>query len=344
MSERHVPYTYLNPVDRFTRVSTPALIHFLLSTFNFPLFTSVDRIPSLHRRTKALSSTSIEAGVIESFTTVRHPPAGFGTEPYTVALIKTTSGKKVLGQLTRGSAAATIGATVIPHMRRIRTMQNGLFVNDLKYEVTVKKAEPLFTVTSYVLAVSGPSGVGKTTITRSLLALFSSYGEQVPIITTRHAKKSDIEPYVHVSKEKFDLMIKSGEMISSTNMPSKTEMRFYGYRRKDIEAIWAKGKLPIVVTEIHLLQGLVQALGRRAVLSCGLLPPGDSRRSRLSALLHRLRTRGRDTEEQIEERMKVAELDLRAFDDHAHLFDHLLINDQLDVCVQSIREIAVAKR
>lgn len=287
---------------------------------------------------------TLEPGTIESFTTVRHPPAGFGTEPYTVALIRLRSGSKVLAQMTRDSASPSIGAEVVPHMRRIRTMENGLFVNDLKYAVVQKKPEPLFTVTSYVLAVSGPSGVGKTTITRALVPLFSSYAEQVPIITTRKAKKTDTEPYVHVTKEEFEAMVKSGEIISSAHMPSKTEVRYYGYRRKDIEAIWKRNKLPIVVTEIHLLSGLVKSLGRRAVLSCGLLPPGKSRRMMLSALLHRLRSRGRDTEEQIEERLKNAEADLKAFDDHAHLFDHMLVNDRLETCAENIRDIAVARR
>ncbi len=304
----------------------------------------MDRIPSLHRRTKALQHAPLQSGLILSFTTVRHPPSGFGVEPYTVALIELQNGQRVLAQLTRNTMPPAIGATVVPHLRKIRTMQNGLCVNDLKYEVVMKKTEPIFTVTSYVLAVSGPSGVGKTTITRSLMSLFASYAEQVPIVTTRKAKKGDSEPYTHVSEEKFEAMIASGDIISHTAMPSASESRRYGYRRKDIEAIWVKGKLPIVVTEIHLLTGLVKALGRRAILSCGLLPPGHSRRSMLSALLHRLRTRGRDTEEQIEERLKIAEADLRAFDDHAHLFDHLIVNDSLETCVEAVHEIAVMRR
>lgn len=299
----------------------------------------MDRIPALHRRIKKLEKSKILPGTILSFTTVRHPPANFGTEPYTVALIKHPDGSKSLAQLTTDSAAPSIGAVVVPHMRRIRTMANGLRVNDLKYSVVTAKPEPLFTVTSYVLAVSGPSGVGKTTIARSLMSLFASYAEQVPIVTTRKAKKTDVEPYVHVTKEAFDAMVESGEIISHTHMPSATELRYYGYRRKDIEAIWKRGKLPIVVTEIHLLKGLVQSLGRRAVLSCGLLPPGRSKRLMLSALLHRLRSRGRDTEEQIEERMKVAEADLKAFTDHAHLFDHMLVNDELQTCVETIKEL-----
>ena len=304
----------------------------------------MDRIPSLHRRIKHIEKKPLKEGSIISFTTVRHPPHGFGTEPYTIVLLEHADGSKAVGQLAKGSPPPSIGATVVPRMRNVRTMHNGLIVNDLKYIVRAKKVEPMLTMTAYVLAVSGPSGVGKTTIARSLLSLFNSYAEQVPIVTTRQPKKNDTEPYVHVTKEQFDAMIASGEIVSSTHMPSKTEMRFYGYRRKDIEAIWKKGKLPIVVTEINLLQGLVKSLGRRAVLSCGLLPPGKSRRSMLSNLLHRLRSRGRDTEEQIAERLKVAEADLKAYDDHAHLFDHMLVNEHVESCVEQMRKIALRSR
>lgn len=302
----------------------------------------MDRIPSLHRRIKKLQKTRLQEGTILSFTTVRHPPAGFGTEPYTVALIQHADGTKVMAQLTRTTMVPSIGARVIPHMRKIRTMQNGLIVNDLKYEVVVRKTEPMFTVTAYVLAVSGPSGVGKTTIAKSLLSFFTAYAEQVPMVTTRKARKTDTEPYHHVKQEEFQRMVESGEIVSSTELPSGMSTNFYGYRKKDIDAVWAKGKLPIVVTETKLLQGLVKSLGRRAVLSCGLLPPGASRRSKLSSLLHRLRSRGHHTEEQIEHRMKTAERDLQAFSEQAHLFDHVLVNDKLETCVETIRELVVA--
>lgn len=299
----------------------------------------MDRIPALHRRTKALASQPMLGGTVLSFTVVHHPPAGFGSEPYTVALIERDNGTKVLAQLTRESNPVSIGARVMPHMRRIRTMQNGLHVNDLKYEVVTTVPAPLFSMTSYVLAVSGPSGVGKTTIARSLLSLMHVGTVQVPIYTTRVTRKNEAEPYKYVSKEKFTSMVEQGEIISYTQMSSATEERLYGYRRKDIEAIWADGKLPIVVTEIQLLQGLVKSLGRRAVLSCGLLPPGKSKRSMLSALLHRLRSRGSNTEEQIQERLKVAESDLKAYADHPHLFDHMVVNDDLDHCLKTIGEL-----
>jgi hypothetical protein len=112
----------------------------------------MDRIPALHRRIKELEKTPLAAGTILSFTVIRHPPAGFGSEPYTVAMIEREDGTKVMAQLTRDSAPAAIGAKVIPTMRRIRTMENGLHVNDLKYRVLAAKSAPLITVRAYVFA------------------------------------------------------------------------------------------------------------------------------------------------------------------------------------------------
>lgn len=298
-----------------------------------------NRIPALHRRTKLLSKTELKPGTIVSYTTVQHPPAGFGNEPYTVALIELADGKRVCAQMTKESAIPVIGAHVVPHLRRIRTMENGLFVNDVKYAVAEPTALPIIGFKCYVLALTGPSGVGKTTVTRSLLGVLRSYCEQVPIYTTRRPKKGDVEPYMHVEERQFDAMVKSGEIIAHTQMASKTELRKYGYRKKDIEAIWSRTKLPIVVTDIHLLKGLSHTLGRRAILSCGLLPPGNSHRRRLSALLHRMRNRGRETVAQIKERLKTAKSDLTAFETYHHLFDHMVVNDKLDVCLERITRL-----
>jgi guanylate kinase len=293
--------------------------------------------PSLHRHQKKLAAMPQIDGTITSFTIVRNPPAGFGSKPYTVALITHDDGSKICAQLTEDGLTPAIGARVSPRMRKIRTLENGLIVYDRKYAVIAGAREPQIKIQHYVLALTGPSGVGKTTITRTLLHLFSSYAEQVPIYTTRKPKREEVEPYTYITSKKFDELLATGEMIAETTMQSTTEDRRYGYIKSDIEAMWNAGKLPIVVTDIHLLKGLEKHLGRRAILSCGLLPPGKSRRRMLSALLHRLRTRGRDTEEQIRERIEIAKTDLAAFDTHPHLFDHLVVNDELDVCVERIR-------
>ena len=87
---------------------------------------------------------------------------------------------------------------------------------------------------------------------------------------------------------------------------------------------------------MDLLQGLASHFGRRSILSFGLLPGGKSKRKMLSALLHRLRTRGRDSELEIQDRLKNAEADLRFFEDRKELFDHMIINDEIDAVVENL--------
>ncbi len=295
-------------------------------------------IPALHRRIKQLASKPLQGGTLLSFTIIRHPPEGFGAQPYFVGLIELQDKTKVCAQLIT-DAAPTIGMSVMPRMRRIRTLDNGLHVNDLKYEVVVPIAEPILNIRAYVLAVSGPAGVGKSTVTQSLLTLFHAYSEQVPAYITRKRRKGDSDPAVAVSNERFEAMVSSGEILAHTSLQFDGQAYRKGYRKKDIDAVWAQGKLPIVVTDVTLLNGLAERLGRRAVLSCGLLPPGNSRRHMLSALLHRLRHRGYHTDDQIQEKLQTAKLELKAFDTHSHLFDHVLVNDKLDVCLESMKEI-----
>ena len=50
----------------------------------------------------------------------------------------------------------------------------------------------------------------------------------------------------------------------------------------------------------------------------------------LSQLLHRLRKRGRDSEASIRDRLRNAEQDLIFFDRRKDLFDHLIVNEDLD--------------
>lgn len=296
-------------------------------------------IPALHRRIKSLSKTRFQSGKILSFTVVRHPPEGFGTEPYTVGLLELEDGSKVCAQLITNDLEPEIGMTVLPRMRRIRTLENGLHVNDLKYELAAVKPEPVINIRAYVLAITGPSGVGKSTVSKSLLHLFHAYSEQVPVYATRKRQKSDVDPLITVNDDKFEQMVTSGEIIAHTEVSADGRTYRKGYRQKDIDAVWSQGKLPIVVTDVRLLEGLAAKLGRRAILSCGLLPPGQSRRHMLSALLHRLRHRGQHTDVQIQERLLRAEVELKAFKTHPNLFDHMLVNDKLETCLESIREI-----
>ena len=199
---------------------------------------------------------------------------------------------------------------------------------------------------SYILALTGPSGVGKSTLRRMLVRAAKDYIEEVEMVTTRSPRQGDDGEYLYSSKEKFEEMKQDGSIVASTEIPSSDENRQYGYRGKDIEAVWKMGKIPVVITEIHLLEALARQYGRDAVLSFGLLPPGIGKAAKLSQLLRRLRGRGRDTEERIRDRLKNAESDIDLLKNRKDLFDYVVVNKDLPSLIALVKRKALgfAKR
>lgn len=286
-------------------------------------------------------------GTLLSFTTVTHPPKGFPQRARRIGLIELSDGKRVLAALL-GDSEPMIGEVVVPRMHLSRINQDGLRLYEVAYALTQRTADAEETKTvfpGYILAFTGPSGVGKTTVSLLLTRMLSDFTGKVPIVTSRAPKEGDDQEYDYVSPKEFERMEKSGALAAWTHLPSASEDRSYGYRTQDIEAIWEQGKLPVVVTEMQLLQGLAGHFGRRSILSFGLLPPGESKRAMLSQLLHRLRARGRETDAQIEERLVNAQADLDFFKRASDLFDHILVNEDLDSVLTVIKGhvLALAK-
>jgi len=288
-----------------------------------------DTPPVIHRAQKTLRA-KMQKGKVISFTTIMHPPSGF-SGPMTIGLVELDDGTRTLGQLT--SSDVCIGQQVTSRLRLMRKNEQGLRTYDVCFEPISGEIVQEKEFTGYIIALTGPSGVGKTTITKILTTKVGDYAVKVPILTTREASDQDEGEYEYIDPKKFDVLKKQGKLASCSRIPSSTDSRWYGYRRSDIEKIWKSHKVPVVITVMGLLQDLVRTYTRRSILSFGLLPPGKSKRLMLSCLLHRLRTRGRDSDASIDERLKNAERDLDFFKEKKHLFDDLIVNDDLDSVV-----------
>ncbi|MEO6421470.1 MAG: guanylate kinase [Candidatus Nitrotoga sp.] len=178
-----------------------------------------------------------------------------------------------------------------------------------------------------LFVVSAPSGAGKTSLVRSLLAS----NQQVDIsvsYTTRSPRPSEIEgeDYHFVSHETFLNMAAHGDFLESAEVYGK----LYGTSKSWIEAEILNGR--DILLEIDW-QGAEQV--RQAFPDCisiFILPPS------LQALESRLHARGQDDVKEIAQRTHAAKEDIT----HVVEFDYVIINDELDIALQQLNAIVVA--
>jgi guanylate kinase len=164
-----------------------------------------------------------------------------------------------------------------------------------------------------VFVITGPSGVGKGTLIRGLLARVPELELSVSA-TTRAPRpgEQDGVDYHFLTDDEFDRKVAAGAFVEHAAYSG----RRYGTLRSELERRTAAGA-PVVL-EIEL-QGARQV--RRTLpdaIQVFILPPSAS------ALRERLVGRGTDAPEEIERRLHVAREELAA----QHEFDHVVLNDR----------------
>src|SRR5688500_8928524 len=177
--------------------------------------------------------------------------------------------------------------------------------------------------------VSAPSGTGKTTVVERLvrvtdrLKLSRSYTSRAP-----RGDEVDGVDYNFVSRATFETMIDNGEFLEHAEVFGN----FYGTRAGDATRCLDSGDDVGLVIDVQ---------GARKVRTAGLphvaifvLPPY------YDALENRLRGRSKDSDEAIRHRLEVAREEVSAFEE----YDYVVINDQLESCVERLRSIVLAER
>ena len=180
------------------------------------------------------------------------------------------------------------------------------------------------------LVIAAPSGAGKSTITRRLLAMEPALSASVSA-TTRAPRpgEQDGADYHFQTGPGFQALIDAGAMLEWAEVFG----RRYGTPRAPVEQALAAGQ--DVVFDIDW-QGHAQL--RRAlpadVVGVFVLPPS------LPVLEQRLRGRASDTDDEIARRMSAARSEMA----HWVEFDHAIVNHTLDEAVRCIRAILQAAR
>jgi len=180
-----------------------------------------------------------------------------------------------------------------------------------------------------LFVVSAPSGAGKTTVVERLIALMPDL-RRSRSFTSRRARPGETDgvDYNFVSRDRFEAMIAGGQFLEWAEYAD----HLYGTSVVDTERELETGTDLVLVIEV---QGARQVRRhRRSSVLVFLLPPSSE------ALESRLRSRGEDTEEQVRRRLDVAREEVRAVAE----YDYVVINDEVDPCVERLRAIILAER
>nr|WP_298411403.1 guanylate kinase [uncultured Halomonas sp.] len=177
--------------------------------------------------------------------------------------------------------------------------------------------------------VSAPSGAGKTTLVRALLAQLD--GIQVSVShTTRAMRPGEIDGlnYHFADIAAFKGMIERGDFFEHAQVFDN----YYGTSRPAVQALLAAGQ--DVILEIDW-QGARQVREQIPdAVSVFILPPSRE------TLRERLSNRGTDDKATIDRRMRDAVSEMAHFDE----YDHVIINDDFDTALTQLIAVILSER
>lgn len=178
-----------------------------------------------------------------------------------------------------------------------------------------------------LLVFSAPSGSGKTTIVRHLLAQPDLNLEFSVSCTTREPRgeeKNGVD-YYFISLQEFKNHIKAEDFVEWEEVYRDN---FYGTLKSEVERIWAKGKN--VIFDIDVAGGLrIKSKFKQETLAVFVKPPS------IDELKIRLKKRSTENEEKINMRIAKASVELAT----APQFDTIIKNYDLDVAKAEAYEL-----
>jgi guanylate kinase len=181
-----------------------------------------------------------------------------------------------------------------------------------------------------MFVLSSPSGAGKTTLSRRLLASDPSIDLSISVTTRRpRAGEVDGRDYWFIDQAKFDAMVAQGELLEHAQVFDHN----YGTPRGPVEAALEKGRDVLFDIDWQGTQEL-RAKAREDVVSVFVLPPS------VGELEKRLRTRALDSEDVIHKRMTKASGEMS----HWAEYDYVIVNRDIEEAFAGVKAILAAER
>jgi guanylate kinase len=178
-----------------------------------------------------------------------------------------------------------------------------------------------------VFVITGPSGVGKGTLIRTLLDRVPELELSVSA-TTRRPRLGETHgvDYHFLDDAEFDRRVQAGEFVEHATYSG----RRYGTLRSDLEQRLARGVPVVLEIEVQGARQIAETMPEAVRIF--IAPPSEE------ALRARLIGRGTDAPEDVEKRLATAREELRA----QREFPHVVRNDRLEDAVVALEEVVRA--
>ncbi|WP_019988396.1 guanylate kinase [Rudanella lutea] len=178
-----------------------------------------------------------------------------------------------------------------------------------------------------LIIFSAPSGSGKTTIVRHLLAENNNLGFSISACTRdrRGRAEENGKDYYFLTPEEFKHKIDLGEFVEWEEVYVGA---FYGTLKSEIERLWASGKHVLFDVDVQGGLKLKEYYGDKALAIFVRVPDEETLRQRLIG-------RGTETEDSLSKRLFKVHFEM-SFQDR---FDVVLVNDDLETSYQKAQQL-----
>lgn len=172
-----------------------------------------------------------------------------------------------------------------------------------------------------LIVLTGPSGVGKGTLLRSLLRRHPELYLSVSV-TTRSPRQGEIhgKHYYFVDRQQFEKLAAGGDLLEWAEFAGN----YYGTLRRQVETHVHQGEWVVLEIELEGARQIKRTYPE--ALRIFILPPS------VDELENRIRARGQDSEEAIARRLERAREEIAAADE----FDIQIVNDDLEKALERI--------
>ncbi|MCY1079720.1 guanylate kinase [Archangium lansingense] len=190
--------------------------------------------------------------------------------------------------------------------------------------------EPTHLQPGLLLVLSAPSGTGKTTLARRLLAELPDAIFSVSVTTRKpRGREQDGVDYHFVDVAAFQDRIERGEFVEWAEVYG----HFYGSSQAVVDE--ARARKGVAIFDIDVQGGLAIKRKQPDTVLVFVVPPG------MDELERRLRDRGTDAEETIRRRMLAARSEIER---GVASYDYIIVNDDFDRAYRDLHAVVIAER